>query len=297
MALLERYAFVVIWATLPFTAGPSLANALDPIDDVIRSTASVGLWAAWAATLAASLVPRTVTLTHIRIVAPASLAVSTWAAISNNDHRGAWDAVAIIVTFVATIAALIPTTTDVFVNGSSYGDERRLALRPPGPLLIGPIELTWLAVVVGAVTGPLLLAARSWIIGVAVLVVGWVIAALGVRSLHVLAQRWIVFVPAGVVVVDRFTLTDTLMVPRASISALRPAPADTDARDLTAGAVGLALQLDFTEEMGIVPAPRRSLRNTRPSSGIEPVMSVLVSPSRPGTVLSEAKKRRLAVKP
>ena len=30
-----------------------------------------------------------------------------------------------------------------FVNGSSYGDERRVALRPPTALLVGPIEAVW----------------------------------------------------------------------------------------------------------------------------------------------------------
>lgn len=292
--LLARYAFPVLWATLPFTAGPSLADALDPRSDSVRSGASIGLWAIWAVTLVAGLIPRTVTLTLIRITAPASLVAVIWATMVDH-HRAGWTVVAIGFTFAVTIAALIPPTADTFVNGSSYGDERRLALRPPGQLLLGPIQITWAAVVAGAVAGPLLLTAHQWIPGAIVLVVGWAAAIAGIRSLHVLSQRWVVFVPAGVVIVDRLSLADALLVPKASVASIGPAPADSTARDLTAGATGLALQIDFAEEMGIVPIPRRRLRGDQPASSLEPVTSVLFSPSRPGTVLHEAARRRLRV--
>ncbi len=292
--LLARYGFAVIWATLPFTAGPAFAEALDQHGSPVRSTASVGLWAIWVIALAGTLIPRTVTLTLMRVVAPASVAVAIWTAFVEAPLNG-WNVLAIAFTFTAAIVALLPTTTDAFVNGSSYGDERRLALRPPGMLLLGPIELTWAAVVAGVITGPLLLAAGVWIAGATATVAGWAIAVAGIRSLHILAQRWVVFVPAGVVIVDRLALADTLLVPKASVASIGPAPADTTAWDLTVGAMGLALQIDFTEEMGIVPIPRRRLRGDNPPSSLEPVMKVMFSPGRPGTVLDEARKRQLRV--
>jgi hypothetical protein len=149
-------------------------------------------------------------------------------------------------------------------------------------------------VVAGAVTGPLLLAAEVWVVGVVVLVVGWAAAAVGVRILHGLAQRWLVFVPAGVVLVDRMALTDALLVQRQRVDSLGPAPADSTAVDLTGGAVGLALELRLSRPETIVPAPRRPGRAGAEVVPIE-VDAVLIAPSRPGWVLDEARARRLLV--
>src|SRR3546814_13032961 len=89
-----------------------------------------------------------------------------------------------------------------FADGSSAGTGRRLQRRVPGPLLLGPLPLTWALGVVGPVAGPLLLAAEQWALGAAVLLVGAVPARLAVRALHGLARRWVVFVPAGMVLAD-----------------------------------------------------------------------------------------------
>jgi hypothetical protein len=181
------------------------------------------------------------------------------------------------------------------VNGSSYGDERRMPLRPPGVLLLGPVELTWLVVVAGVAAGPMLLAARQWLPGAILLIVGWALAALGVRSLHRLSQRWFVFVPAGVVVVDDMALTDAFLVQRQRVDSIGPAPVDNRALDLTVGALGLALELRLTEPDVVTPAPPRRLRGERPAVTPLGVESVLIAPTRPGWVLDEATRRRLLV--
>ena len=191
--------------------------------------------------------------------------------------------------------ALSAPVGDRMVNGSSYGDERRLPLRPPGVLLLGPIELTWLVVVVGIVGGPMLLAARQWVVGVLALMVGWTLAAVGLRVLHGLSQRWFVFVPAGVVVVDRMALTDAFLVQRQRVDSIGPAPVDTRAVDLTSGALGLALELRLTEPDLIIPAPPRRLGRAQVTIDPVEVESVLIAPTRPGWVLAEATRRRLLV--
>src|SRR5690606_11204202 len=180
-------------------------------------------------------------------------------------------------------------TAEVFVDGSSYGDERRMPLRAPVALLAGPAELAWLAVAAGVCAGPLLLAARQWVPGVAALAVGAPLAWWGTRVLHVLARRWLVFVPTGVVVHDQLTLVDPVLLRRAVVRSFGPAPAGSDALDLTAGAAGLALEVRLAEPVSVVPVPRRGqppeLREAR---------AVLVTPSRPGRVLAEARRRRMA---
>jgi len=290
-----RWATAIVWLALPFVAGPSFGDALDPLSRSVQLVATIGLWALWALGLVAALVPSTVSLTAIRVLAPAAIAAAVWAALVVPHGASAPESVALGFTTLATVIALCAPVGDRFVNGSSCGDERRMPLRPPGVVLLGPLELTWAVVVAGVVSGPLLLAAHVWVPGAIVLAVGWVLAALGLRILHALAQRWLVFVPAGVVVVDRTTLTDSFLVQRQRVDSIGPAPVDTTAVDLTAGAIGLALELRLTQPDLIIPAPPRRLGTSQVTIDPVEVESVLVAPTRPGWVLDEAKRRRLLV--
>ncbi len=80
-----------------------------------------------------------------------------------------------------------------------------------------------------------------------------------VRALHGLARRWLVFVPAGVVVHDLQTLGEAVLFPRTSVAALAVAEGDPPAGvlDLTRGTVGLALQLDLREPLPVSPRQGR----------------------------------------
>jgi hypothetical protein len=85
------------------------------------------------------------------------------------------------------------------------------------------------------------------------------------------------------------TLAEPLFSPRRLVRRVGPALADTAATDLTAGALGLALQVDLSEPTMTAPASRRG-----PAEPVE-LTSFLVTPSRPGAVLREARRRRLPV--
>jgi hypothetical protein len=218
-----------------------------------------------------------------------------WAALVVPDGAATPESVALGFTTLATVIALSAPVGDRMVNGSSYGDERRMPLRPPGVLLLGPVEVTWLVVVAGVVSGPMLLAARQWVPGAIALVVGWALAGFGLRVLHGLSKRWFVFVPAGVVVVDQMALTDSFLVQRQRVDSIGPAPAGTQAVDLTVGAIGIALELRLTEPDLIVPAPPRRIGGGQATIDPVEVESVLIAPTRPGWVLEEARRRRLLV--
>lgn len=276
------------WGLLPLAVGPALSDALDGRSREVQVTGSLLAWSAWALVLVAVLIPRTISLTALRIVAPAALVASVWAAVAG--QREAVDVIAVAWAAVTVVAAFAPTTGDVFVNGSSYGDERRMPLRVPGSLLLGPLPLTWLTAVAAPIAGPLLLAARQWVGGGALTVVGLPAAAVSIRALHGLSRRWIVFVPAGLVLHDQQALVDPVLFPRSSIRRLGPAPADaSDAVDLTQSALGLVLELELSEPMEI--APRRPDRQVQ----VEPVQRLLFTPTRPGALLTEATRRRIAV--
>ena len=276
----------VAWLVLPLTVGPALTSALDDASTAVRVVGAALAWAAWAVVLVAVLVPRTTSLTVLRVGAPAALAVGVWAAVV----AGGWTCgVAVASGVVVCALALCGPVTDAFVDGSSYGPERRMALRAPGTLLAGPVVLAWAAVVVGIAAGPLLLAARAWVFGGLALVAGLPLAFVGVRALHTLSRRWLVFVPAGVVVHDPLALAEAAMFPRAMVRRIGPAEVGVDAADLTGRALGLALHIALAE-----PA-RVALARGRRAPELVTVDGVLVTPARPGTTLAEARTRRLPV--
>jgi hypothetical protein len=270
-------------------AGPAFASALDPTSGPVRTTATVGLWGLWAATLLATVVLAPSTLTVVRVVAPAAPLAAAWAAATGRPSYPATGA-ALLGTAGAAALALAPAIGRAFVNAPAYPNERRHLLRLPAALALGPVPLAW-AVAVAAPTAAVLLAAAGvWAGALAVAVLGAPAAVVAVRSLHALTQRWLVLVPAGIVLKDAMALTEPVLFRRELVEALRPAPADTDSLDLTQGAAGLALELVLTEK---VPMTIVKARERAGESGAS--ARLLITPTRPGAVLAEASERSLPV--
>ena len=289
------WAFRALWMVLPLVAGPALAAGLDDRAGAVGLVGAILVWGAWAGVLVAALVPSTVSLTICRVLAPAA-AVATvgGAAVAAGGDVGevrSLDVVGVLTATAAAVVVMAPRLGDRFVDGSSYGPERRFALRVPAPVLFGPVELSWLLAVAGVVTGPLLLAGEQWVAGGLALVVGLPLAAFSWRSLHTLSTRWLVFVPGGVVVHDPLSVTESVLMPRTMVARLGPAPADTDAYDLTRGAAGLALQVDLTEPL---PVSVYRPRATAPETAT--VERLLFTPTLPAEVLDAAEERRLPVR-
>lgn len=261
------------WAVLPLAAGPGLGDALDSRSDPVQTVASIGLWGVWAAVLLATLVPHPLSLTALRTAAPLALAWAVWSG----------DGLAIVSTLINAAVAFAPATGLLFVNGPAYPNERRFPLRAPGALLAGLLPMAWALAVGPLMAGTLILAAgQAW--GAAVLLVGAALAFVLFRSLHGLSRRWVVFVPAGLVLHDPMALADPVLFPRKSIEDLRLAPADTDSLDLTQRSPGLALELLLTEKI-----PMTLLRGEQGSSA-----RLLFTPTRPGAVLAESRSRRIS---
>jgi hypothetical protein len=279
------WALRAAWVALPFSAGAAFGAALHPHSEPVRLTAAVLLWAGWAVVLVGTLAPWPVGLTTLRVVAPVAAVAAVAAAVTNRPSTLA-SLVAVVTTLGAVVLAITPAAGQLYVNGSAYPNERRFPLAVPGPLLLGPLEVAW-AVTVGAPTaGLLLLAARAWVPGAIVLVVGGPAAAVLARSLHGLSRRWVVFVPAGLVLHDPLTLADPVLFERRAIAMLRPAPRDSEALDLSQGGLGLTLELILVEEAQMVLRRRGEMASTD---------RLLVTPARPGLVMQEAKSRRLPV--
>jgi hypothetical protein len=271
---------------LPFTVGPSMADALHAASEPVRTVASLGLWTGWALGVAAGLVPHPVSLTVLRLLAPAVVTSALAAAVA-----GSPSALAAVWGLVTAAWAFTPGIGATWVNGPAYPNERRYPLRAPGTLLAGPLLLAWGLAVAAVAAGPLLLAARRWVAGGVALAVGLPLTWLLVRSMHNLSRRWAVFVPAGMVLHDPLTLLDPVLLQRSNVARLGPAEISTDALDLSQKAPGLALEMTLRDEVTftlLVPGSREG----RPAV----TSRFLFTPTRPGAVLEEARRRRLPVR-
>jgi len=278
------------WALLAVVALPAFAGALDGRSGAVQVVAATGLWAGWVVVLGATLLPSPASLTVVRLVSPGAAVAGVVAAVAGASALAATAAIGL-----GLLAAIVAATAEVggaFVQAGAYGDENRFLLRPPGALVAGPLEMAW-ALLAGAVgAGPLLLAARAWLAGVLVTAAAIALAVVLGPRFHRLALRWFVFVPAGVVVRDPLVLTDTAMFRRADVRTLALARAGTAATDLTARALGPAVEVDLAGSGTIaVGGPFMDEREGR-SVAID---GFLISPSRPGQVLAEAERRSYPV--
>ena len=275
------------WVVLPLALGPAVAEALHDLSPGPRSTASTALWLLWAVGLTVTLVPLPVTLTALRLGVPALAAVALWSAPAGTDAFRTTAGLAATTLVVAV--AFSASTSDRFVDGASYGDERRFLLRTPGPvvLMLGPMAT--LAALAGLAIGPVLLLDARWVAGGLAVALGVPTTALAVRALHRLSRRWIVLVPAGLVLHDHLALAEPTLLQRAGLARIGPAAVDTDAADFTQQARGLALEVRCREPHDVLPAGRG--RTTE----VAAIEAFLCSPNRPDVVLGEAGRRRLPV--
>lgn len=280
---LSGWLALVVWVAQPFTLGPLLGDALDPSRELFRSACTWVLWIGWLEVLIAMALPRPLTLTVARIGATATVPFAVWAAIETDDTT--LIATGLVSAIVAAATVLAPAFADRFIDGASYGDERRFALRPPGPVLIGLLAPTWLMAVGGIAVGPLLLADEQWVLGGILLVVGWPAAFFATRALHQLANRFVVFVPNGVVVHDLTMLREPVLFQAREIAGIAPALADTTADDMTNAALGLALELKLA-----APATLPLVTGRKETEERE-IRSLLISPSRPAAVMTFARSR------
>lgn len=276
----------VWWAALPFTAGPLLADGLHETGAAWQTTASVGLWVLWGVVLAGSLLAHPTTLVLVRLATPSAVVALVW---SGREGAG-WGEVAVVAAITAAVAAvsLSAPVGHLFVNGISYGDEARLLLRPSALLMAGPLPVTAAITVGGVVSGPLLLAAEHWAVGGVVTAAGGVLATVGARSLHSLTRRWLVFVPAGVVLHDHLSVQDPVLLRRRAVAGFEPARQESEALDLTQGAAGLILELTTNQLITISPPTRR-----KDTAEEVQASGILIAPVRPGYAVTLARQRQL----
>ena len=270
-----------LWLVVAVTGVWSIGDALDGRSAGLRTTIVVVAWLAWGIGVVALVVPSPLGLTIMRMLGLLSCgaAMVSWVG-------GAGPA-------PGAVFAVCTLTCGVFIGGadfgqrcveaSAYGDEQRFLLRPPVAFLlpVGLAGLIWAAAVVAAT---LLLGSKQWIAGGLAAVVAGLLSWLLLPRFNVLARRWLVLVPAGVVVHDQVVLGETLMVPRLDVIRIDLALAETEAADFTGPAAGHAI------EIGLRTMVTASVARTKaaPRGTALHVQSFIIAPTRPGAVLRAA---------
>lgn len=276
-----------VWLGLPVVVGFSLGPLVEELEYPV--VAEVLLWAVWFAGLVATLVPGPITLTAIRIAAPALVLLAALALPADGGTTGGAAIVAaygLLVTGVAYLSGV----GDQMINGSAYGSERRLALRPPGYVLLGPIQVIWLLLVIGVAAPFVLMVTGRWIAAAITIAPAVFAGWLGWRVLYQLARRWLVFVPAGFVIHDHLLAVESILMRRTIVTTLGPATEEAlaGAVDLTGGASGLSLQVVLQEPVQFGRRQRGQITNTDATS-------IVFTPTMPGAVLSEARVRAIRI--
>jgi hypothetical protein len=266
------------WAALALTA-PGFGEALSTSSRPVQFVAMIGLWAGWALGLLATLVPTTTSLTGLRLLAPLAPITAVMSLVAGgSDVLGI---VALALGLAASALAFTGEIGETFAQGSAYGAERRLPLRPPAPL-VPVLVLFWCLLAATLLAGPLLLAARSWVLGAAVSLLAATLVVVLVPRFGLLADRWLVIVPAGLVVHDPHLLAETFMLPASAVADVSLAEADTEAADITGNALGYAVEIALRDFDKIVLAADRQ----NPGGRALHVKSILVSPTRPGRAIA-----------
>jgi hypothetical protein len=276
------------WVLVAIVGGAAIDGALADRSDAVRWVAGVGCWMLWGIVMAALALPAVRSLTIARVGAPLSLVVAVVAAVAGAP---ALDLALLAVPAVVACAAIF--TADfgrVFVQASSYGDEERLLLRFPVAAGSAAVVM-WVIWAPALLLGPILIAAKNPIGGGILTLLAAAGIVLLVPKWHRLSRRWLVLVPAGLVVHDPVVLADTLMVRTNQLAGMRLAPADTEAADLTGPASGFAIEVQASETVTTVFA----FTPQEPNGRAIHMTGFLISPSRPGEALRTAAARGIPV--
>ncbi len=277
-----------LWVAMAALGGAALATALEDTAGSGPSVALVLWWVAVGAGVVALVVPSTIALTGLRMLAPALVvAVAAMVVGGAGTLLGGG---ALLAALAAAALVLSAEVGEACVQASAYGHEQRHPLRVPAAVLPAAV-IVWAVWATAAVAGAVLLANARWWAGgvVATLAAGltWVAA----RRLHVLSNRWLVLVPAGVVVHDSLVLGETLMVPKHTVVRAGLAYAGTGALDLTGPAGGHAIEVEVKE----MAMAHLAATKAHPQGKAVHVQAFLVAPARPGRALQAMAANKVPV--
>ena len=282
---IDKMTPVVVWASrlsviATGLAVPLLNNALRQMSSLTGISSTVGIWLLWSIALLCTLVPSSSALTAIRLALPTIFVIVAAAAVAIGISSGV--AAALAISLLASLLIFSGDIGDSFVQLAAYGDERRYLLRcPPAMLLVQVLSwLVWLTLTIVAIN---LLASDALILGAIVSIVALLLAIVLPRRFHRFSRRWLVSVPAGLVIHDHVVLAETAMFMNNAVIEVGIDLAPSEAADLSGKCSGIGLLITLKDFDTVVLA---ATPKTPGGSAIH-VKSMRVCPTRPGRAITE----------
>lgn len=253
------------------------SNATDQRSSAVVAMVAIQAWLAWTAVASALLVPSPVSLTVIRCAVPLMLVASI----------ASGSLLSISACLVAIFSASQPIFCDKNAQGGAYGDEVRFTLRTPVSYML-PAGVAWAIFFGSCSAGLILVAARQYFIGIPLVVFSAALSRTAPRRLHRLARRWLVVVPAGIVVHDNLVLAETVMVRKNHVAAISKINSAGETADFTGGVTGPRIAITITEAEKVVLSPitAKTLKTTEALH----VLSFSIAPRRIDLALSKIKR-------
>jgi hypothetical protein len=282
---MDKTTPVVVWASrlsviATGLAVPLLNNALRQMSSLTGISSTVGIWLLWSIALLCTLVPSSSALTAIRLALPTIFVIVAAAAVAIGISSGV--AAALAISLLASLLIFSGDIGDSFVQLAAYGDERRYLLRcPPAMLLVQVLSwLVWLTLTIVAIN---LLASDALILGAIVAIVALLLAIVLPRRFHRFSRRWLVSVPAGLVIHDHVVLAETAMFMNNAVIEVGIDLAPSEAADLSGkcSGVGLLIALKDFDTVVLAATPKT------PGGSAIHVKSMRVCPTRPGRAITE----------
>ena len=277
----------ILLSCLPFI-GAEVGGLLDDRSDAVQITGTALAWAVWGVVVIASYISHPITLTVLRIGIPVITGFMIFVAVTQGFSGSQ------IISAAVSVAVLLLSFSaeigGIYVQASAYGDEKRFALRPP-VVLVAPILLSTMVADLSIIALPLLVAARNWTVAAVALVGLYLSVRYLLPRIHLLSRRWLVFVPAGVVVHDEIVLSINLMIKKQDLIQIQLARDNSAAADLSALTWGVPLEFSFNKPLDVALSSIGA-KHLNSVSAIH-ATSIIIAPSRPGAVLTAYKTKNI----
>ena len=276
---------ILTWSTRLGWATTAIATsqALETLDTGL--TVALSTWLLWVIGAVAVSIGTPITLTLARTILPLGIPTSALALVAGGSVT--LGTIGLIAALITSYSVFTAEVGQRWVQAAAYGAERRFPLRPPLGFAL-PAVMLWLLVALLA-SSAVVAAQRSQSgLAVALGVIGAALAGLGSTRWHRLSCRWLVLVPAGVVIHDPLVLLETAMWRSHVVSGAELAATDTEAADLTGPATGPALEISLRASETVVLATGRKT----PEGRAIHLTAALIAPSRPGAALEALRSPR-----
>ena len=259
-APVEVWIYRVLCLVLPFSIATAMEHAAEQWSSDSRWALAATGWLLWVLVTLAGWYRRSIALAAARCTVPIIVLTSNviLTRATSTDWSG-W--IGLIAVDLMLIVAFQAKVGEWFANGSSYGAERRMVLRPPLMMSIAA-PIVWMIGGLLGLVGVRALVDDSWLWGAVCLAIGAGIMALVILTALRLLDRVAVFVPAGITIIDSMSLTDPTLLPAARTESLSllgltetlSPDDDGDAGDLGRGSIGrsVVISLMLPVELGVL---------------------------------------------